>query len=1609
MEKLNTPILYGVAIDKNSIMWSWEHTGNSHCLYDNEGNIIAQIASNINEYVELGLNENTKYIRRLKAFNATSESPLSNTVSVTTFSEQNLHPTITSFKDEYTNTFNQVDTTLINKNLKAFKTGVGDKYDLKLFKQDLDDYNNTFNLVGKVYGKYFKNITSFQKTKFNYRVKAIGKYEQETCKGYAKLKLKATTNDKIKVRVYRYALKNMNVKAKVECRVSYYEQVSGAWYPRTKTLTSSEFEASMPSSASYTAKGNAILDIKNNILINSTPIGEVMRSIALSDPVIATSVNSGMGMQLFEFRIYDDYPFNTDNNRYSPSKPRPFTLSQDGTIQAHTSSSVSTNTSSGLYMTGYSEGQLFDCEKVIEKTIVGDNSPVVILTKEDINALKPTCISDRSYEYDGNASNIITKIEIIHHGPTISIIKNDLNSNDVLVVSANTIHETPIIRYNFNEITKNHYISTESLFSNMIKDYSVNYDYELVIIDCTSNIKLNGEEQLTPGFKKNWVDDYMSGFALEAKESIVIMSWETTYPEYPNDGLNGIVNTENSLDGTCIKKDLVVQLPEIYIPQEMFDVKFKLVVENISPQNSHLKTKLLNQDETGYSEINGDFAEFSSDATKPEIKEIKDLLSIDTLDTISLDDTITKELVTKVSKPILTTAQNNLYTSFELNLDTDSSDINISDYPINLIFDETNTCIVPYKCKVMRNATSRWSPYIHNGYYYLNQHEYYLYSQSNIEGNYIDNYTYSSKNVNYSITVNLKNTNTSNELFSNIYDDLYDYDITPNSHVEFSKGYLYPKPTLVGKYYKEYKNVSHILNELILPRKATSYNELTYLVSDNTKQVKLFMRSINENGIWSDWVLVKNKSIPTIPLSYKVQFKIDFEPNVESVPTDITETLSNYTELLGDIDNKASTNITIENGMIEVKDKKENGLFFSNITDYIASTSMQIDCYYTCNNTNESNYISIHVASSDNYDELKYNPTWYLMDGATYVTGRYIRYRIEFTSNIKIISLFKDITTLKTISTPQGINNIAFSANINSSELPDKTIKIERIANIKYNKEDHLVVNNIREIASPVIKSYGYTDENIDTVEASTNDDDFILTTQDNVIDLNTTLITDVFNSWHRFSNIKNSNIGIPKELNYWAYDNVNKEIVYNNNSQSYVGLVSPQKYINYEIKATLKSNAYSDKPICIVLAYTSDSYGKDYTLSLLVSPGEDSYKVVYNYNKEDQKTIGDFRDNVINNQDLMKWSQLDKGIRVNVIRTNNTFAISRSQENQTNIDPATEITVNLDSNPQLAIFKNGASIGFGCLGIKSIFKNLMFIISDKANSSIYIRSKNVNVDHKDGECLRVVNNSITLSPFPQQFSPIIVSTDEFEELRRIYYRENGKYSLDITESYLANIDGIFQLTEHDIDIKTFKVKLNGDLITDYTLSQNILTIPTSLFKSKSDVVEVTYRVNNSFVANYNYYANTCEITVHTETEIDRAKVKYETNLNDNRLEIKNISLNPIYNTDSKGFIYLAYEDNVIDKINIYANPLSVLANGIDSTQIYYQVVDNIGNPVQGVELSSYCNYGSLLIEDNITDENGVVTARYISSNEPQNDTVTVFDSVSGNKNSITINNMEVR
>lgn len=1600
-----TPNFIGCEVDYDYITWTLPNDGYAHKIYDYDGNFISDIPIGEIFYTEENLLQDTTYSRKLKSYNSYSISDFSNIVTAKTKKHIVDEDTV-PFNPKYERNNNLEEINYPTVPMKAFKSGVGDDLDLKVYKPTETYFTDRFDVIANLSGVYYKDVNIYKKTSFDYRISCNGKYNYNETEGFVKFKLDAATTDKVKIRIYRYSQKDETVKAKITARVSYFKLESGKWIPKVKSISSDIYSKTFSPIVKYKTNSTAYLDTLSSLPMIATPIQNIIRTKALSDPEIKASQDNGKAIEIFDYKIYDDYNFNEDGNKYSPTKPRPFELAQNGTIHVHSSNQTIMNISSGLYVSGYAKSQLFDCEKIVTKDVDSSGDTIVILTKEEIERLIPTNISDRSYKYSG--SNIVTKIEILECGATVKLSNVDLSSNNVLTATANNTHTTPVLTYNFNNDVEQVFISTKDIMSKMLKDFKYIYGYTLTIVDCSTNILFNSEfdseTSIYPGQIFMWEDDYMSSFSFWALSEVKVGYYEDVYPKIGNEPMHGMVNSLLNSHGESLRKDMIVQAPELLIPQEIYDVGFKLMIENVSPTSSTVVGKFQNQDDTGTTTVNGDFIQFSSEATALENREFEDLVTNDKVDTVILTDssTITKNVV--ITKPDLTVEQENKYAFYRLKLISTSSDIGLSEYQNQIDFNSGNKVNIGYKIKVMKSAASRWSPLIHNGYYYINQNEYFMYSESNIEGTYEDNITYQDQYIDFKIKVNLS-ASTIGEAVK-IYKMNSSLDYLANDNMYY-KEYLYPLPVIDGKYYKKYSSVEGIIKEFHFDNIVSKFNHISWKLSNKNNDTTLFARSYDLTlKKWSDWSVLSNNVEPNIPLSNKMQLKVLFEPKVTESIYDTIETLSNYKDFEQEYDEDNSSNLYMLNGFIQAK-TGTTAIFNSKILDYSIESELKVSSYYTVTDVQEASYVNIHVASSDDKTELHNKPNWSLMDGATTLKGRYFRYRIEFNDNVKIIAIYKHLKTTKTSTNIQGIKDIAVSVAYDGNSNLAKSLYVDKVANIKFNKQEQIISYNLLEDIEYPVRSAGYTLDNIIDIELVNENTDVDFTLKNIDYDLNNENIYTALNGWSKVEKGNN---------NFWILDNTDKTITYNRKSLNTVGYVSPSENGSWRINCILSSKEISNNPIGIILAYEKDSLGKEHILSLLVSPNRKTneynssivYSVYYNYGMENEKLIFNGTDLVFSSFEKDNWASLVRGITVNVVRSLDTFSITRSQNDEAVLNPGTLINIDLDSVPILSIFKNKSKFGFINRGqLNSTYSNISIQVSDKINSSIIGSSKIVQMVNKQSDYVEFIDNRTTVSPLAQQFAPIIVTAENGISLRRVYFEdEDGFNTLTNVETFNGK-NSTFRLSYNEIDTNSIKVYVNGVLDTSqYELINNFLIVDKEY--SEMDIIKIEYKIKNSFIVTYNVELNSMDIEANTSFDMPKAHIIYETNEYDNRRKIDYLSLNPIYNSNFHGFIYLSDQEQIPKSIRIKANPKFVYANGVDNIVVCAELLDEYDNPISKEELDISCSYGRIQLETYTTDHNGIVAFKYFATINKCIDPVIVEHKASGIRSEIKITNWEV-
>jgi hypothetical protein len=277
-----------------------------------------------------------------------------------------------------------------------------------------------------------------------------------------------------------------------------------------------------------------------------------------------------------------------------------------------------------------------------------------------------------------------------------------------------------------------------------------------------------------------------------------------------------------------------------------------------------------------------------------------------------------------------------------------------------------------------------------------------------------------------------------------------------------------------------------------------------------------------------------------------------------------------------------------------------------------------------------------------------------------------------------------------------------------------------------------------------------------------------------------------------------------------------------------------------------------------------------------------------------------------------------------------------------------------------------------------------------KTNYTPYIYSE---LDDYNNECIKITGT-------PQQYAPITIEDvdgntyielfDEIDlNLSYGYNLENALF-MQLTEEFIIDESSVKFLTlkRNTYEKETFELYLNDVLLNNslYELRNHLVIFESEL--SIGDKVTVKYFIPKSFVADIDRINNTTTLRLYNSyddlgtftPETNKYKVYFETGKHNNKFIAEDLSLNPVYRTDYKGFIYLTDEHNEPYTINIYCNPTTIKAGGYDKVDISVEVLDILKNPVINKRVNIDCDYGILNIDNDYTDMNGVIHMIYESA-----------------------------
>lgn len=430
---------------------------------------------------------------------------------------------------------------------------------------------------------------------------------------------------------------------------------------------------------------------------------------------------------------------------------------------------------------------------------------------------------------------------------------------------------------------------------------------------------------------------------------------------------------------------------------------------------------------------------------------------------------------------------------------TDNGDVMVSKCPHEIFFDDNNLCEVPVTYQGIINATSRWAPRVHNGYYYFNQHEHFLYAETMFDADFIK--TVDTKFGNTSVFILFKvsllqeggpaenyelNKDTRPELLQNenrfVWVDkegdtpYYGLTLKPVEHgTDLNND---------GKVYRHYNSYTWESPILGFPKTLTSAGPLTidYINTDGTNTGLEFMiRAYDtENARWPSWSEAEPFTNGSVPSKLSAGYQIKCVLSATETHHDMVwdDYLCCYLDWCDYLEEFVSYNINTSTDHITVGPLERPGRAVSRIISFACPSGMELSMYQSTADA------VLYAAYSNSYDDL-------LMENITWVPAsavsktmkyKYYRFKIEIPYGTNIYWVHIDVRTQYTDAVLPYIRSIRMTGTHVPEDRKAEFTNLESFQ-IPADGAMHEIIPKIsRYIESDIIQK-GFTRDNIESLE----------------------------------------------------------------------------------------------------------------------------------------------------------------------------------------------------------------------------------------------------------------------------------------------------------------------------------------------------------------------------------------------------------------------------------------------------------------------------------------------------------------------------------------------
>lgn len=1205
------------------------------------------------------------------------------------------------------------------------------------------------------------------------------------------------------------------------------------------------------------------------------------------------------------------------------------------------------------------------------------------------------------------------------------------------------------------------------------------------------------------------------------------------YDEIPGEGMEtlyGLVNSRYRKDNQSGKRDLYVDTPQFNIPASVKPgtEKIYIMISEFYPEDAIVSYKwdagrnnvnLYRDPATGlYKDditvVNGNNVTFSGNTIKYEDVVYDDLISTINYGGIELFNTKTTEYTYQLQRPEI---ENMEYEKYFLDVSTDNSDVLALRYPTEILFDETTgeaEFNVAFKGVV--NATSKWSPRIHNGYYYLNQHEYFAYSEFDVEANFeeFEEVNFQTLTGYISIEVILKDQTPKPKVVYKVIKDTRSQLLQDEENFTWLNGRgVTLLPTVNSELYKRYEPRYYYSPMLIFDECIdTAHNFIidyawydpdepepepgnNYTIKGYTMPEIEFRYYDMATYEWSDWIPLQYQgSLDTTNIGSAPRYQ-GIDPNtgeettivalssayqlrilMNAVTSDSDYSFEDYLCCYLDWKDDQSedgnlVNIsTIADHMTNGPDLTASGTYVSKIFDYgYEASSYQLGYFESFYN----NRIELYVASSnDTKDLLIENVIWTKARPALIslretglsdpVYGRYFRYKIVIPPGEKLYWLRKVFNTKSTVATVPVLQKISFEGEYSPQNLESTFTNTEAFELIA-DGDEHKIFDNLKDLIGSDIIRRGFTTKDIYMLNISCTTSNIALVLhpqlQGNgswVCSANDAPIEGEVKA-HTISPVYDKKIDHTPYIFSEPDDFQNESILIHGVPEQFAPITVEDQYgepymqlmdgVDFDLnevdfKVTdaeffrLNEQFTIDESSVKFIALKTNKFEIE-TLAVTLNGSamtEDMYKI--------QNNIIIFTVELAVGDAVNVFYFIPNTFIAQINRIENTTKIllysNRREFNQGMYDAeARRITYDKIKDIPLTVEGFVSPVNFKTYAFEY---NPVYHFSDLTSGSwTYAPDGNwtygllVGRNQEYGFTYEGDNKtyfSVYSTDYPvleytfdvnitssraddEAIGLFLAETVEFGEKKRLFFflDLNGRAAgcVEIRENGIIERTNAIQEWELNLPISTVWAnngylndtirvrveKKKGGIYIRYgnfeNNNENLMDIISDVYSWFTKYDRPTdFGMFSLLTRSPQYIINEIKRTEFTETE-KKYKIFFETNKVNNKFAANDLSLNPIYRTEYKGFIYLTDEHNNANSINIYCNPTRLVKGGFDRVDISIEVLDEFKNPVIGIPINANCSVGILTADSNKTDMNGVIHYVYESANAEATDTVSFF------------------